>query len=98
VDGKGVTQRMRADRFGKAAAPVALLAGVRDGHRGDVTAGLIPGKEPPPGCGHAPPSAQHLQQLGREHHVTIFLALALFDPDDHPLAVDVGDFEPDGLL
>jgi hypothetical protein len=86
---------MGADRFGQAAAPVGLLAGVRDGHRGNVTAGLIPGKEPALGSGHALPSAQHVQQLGREHHVAIFLAL--FDSDDHPLAVDVGDFEPDGL-
>jgi hypothetical protein len=77
VDGKGVPKRMRADRFGQAAAPVGLLAGVRDRHRGDVTAGSIARKEPPPRFGHAPPSAQHLPQLGREHHVAIFLALCV---------------------
>jgi hypothetical protein len=31
---------------------------------------------------------QHLQQLGRQHHVAVLPALALLDPDDHPLLVD----------
>src|ERR1051326_3406545 len=30
-------------------------------------------------------------------HVAILVALALLDPDDHPLAVDVGDLERDHL-
>jgi hypothetical protein len=34
-------------------------------------------EEPALGSGHAPPSAQNVQQLGREHHVTVFLALCV---------------------
>jgi len=31
----------------------------------------------------------------RQHHVTVLAAFALFDADDHALAVDVGDLERD---
>ena len=87
--------RNRLADTGKAAR---LLAGMLDGVLADVagrecrlgTASLGP-------C-HAPPvAAQRLQQLGREHDVAIFLSLALFDTDDHALAVDVGGLQADGL-
>ena len=44
-----------------------------------------------------PPGAQHLEQLGREHHVAVLLPLALLDAEHHPLAVDGGHGEMDGL-
>src|SRR3954447_19079241 len=45
-----------------------------------------------------PPGAQQIEQVWGEHDVTVLAALALFDPDDHPLAVDVGDLERDDLV
>src|SRR5271168_4707605 len=38
-------------------------------------------------CG-LPVGTQNLQELRRQHHVPILAALALIDPDDHPLAID----------
>src|SRR5665647_2282374 len=35
--------------------------------------------------------------MRRKHHVAVFVALALFDPDHHPLAVDVGYLQRDHL-
>src|SRR6516225_3550392 len=41
----------------------------------------------------APPFVQYLKQDGRENDVSILLALALFDPDDHPVTIDIGELE-----
>jgi len=41
----------------------------------------------------APIRAQNNEQLRRQHDVTIPAALALFDPDQHAAAVDVGDLQ-----
>ncbi len=49
------------------------------------------------GSFYSPPVAQDVQQLRREHDVAILLPFALFDPDDHPFAINVGDFQSDGL-
>ena len=38
-----------------------------------------------------PPRAQQLEQLRREHRVPVLAALALLDPDQHALGVDVAD-------
>ena len=40
-----------------------------------------------------PICAQNPQQLRREHDVAVLAALALLDPDHHPLAVNVSDLE-----
>ena len=40
-----------------------------------------------------PPLAQQGEQIRREHGVAIPAALATLDPDQHALAVDVGDLE-----
>ena len=54
-----------------------------------VTAGKQPALRP----SQPPIAAQNPQQLRREHDVTVLAALALLDPDHHPLAVDVGDLQ-----
>src|SRR6516162_6159047 len=41
----------------------------------------------------APPFMQYLKQDGRENDVSILLALALLDPDEHPVTIDVGELE-----
>jgi hypothetical protein len=40
-----------------------------------------------------PPVAQQFEQLRRQHHITIPLPFALFDPERHALTVDVGHLE-----
>ena len=45
----------------------------------------------------SPPAAQAFQQDGREHGVTILVALALLDAQHHALAVDVAHFQRDHL-
>ena len=58
---------------------------------------IASGKQPsamehPPLCaGFPPPGAQTLQQYWREHGVAVLLSFALFDPQDHALAIDVSD-------
>ena len=39
--------------------------------------------------------AHNTQELRREHDVTVLAALALLDPDYHPLAIDVGNLQED---
>src|SRR3974390_425345 len=42
---------------------------------------------------NAPPFMQYLEQDGRENDVPILLALALLDPDEHPVTIDIGELE-----
>ena len=55
------------------------------------------GKQPPLWACRVVPGAQQLEQMRRKHHVAVFVALALFDPDHHALAVDVGYLQRDHL-
>ena|SRR6516162_3360094 len=48
--------------------------------------------EPPP---LPPPLTQQFEQLRRQHGMAILAALALFDPKQHALGVDVADLESD---
>ena len=56
------------------------------------------GKEPVLGLVLVPVGTEPLQQLGRKHHLTRMPAFAFANVDDHPLAVDVGDFQIQGFL
>ena len=56
-----------------------------------------PGRATGLGFVRPPPVAQDFQQLGGEHHVPVFLSLALLHANDHALAVDVGGLQADGL-
>jgi hypothetical protein len=40
---------------------------------------------------------QHREQPRREHDEAVLVPLGLLDAQDHPLAVDVADLEPDHL-
>ena len=40
-----------------------------------------------------PVGAQHDEQLRRQHDVAVAAALALFDPDQHAAAIDIGEFQ-----
>src|SRR5947209_2971600 len=58
-----------------------------------VTAGEHPALWP----SQPPIAAENPQQLRREHDVTVLAALALLDPDHHPLTVDVGNLQQNHL-
>lgn len=88
MDGEGVPQTVRRDRFGQAGEVARFRAGMSHRIPGDRLAGTIAGEEPRLWPPHLPIVAQDLQELGRQHHVAVLLAFALLDADDHPLAVD----------
>src|SRR5271168_4223179 len=88
---------MRCNWLANAGEPTSLLAGQFDRASVDRLARHITLEEPPLRPHGSPVTAQRLQQLGREHHVAILLALALFDTDDHALTIDIGGLQADGL-
>src|SRR5512141_1601258 len=94
---ESVPQRMRSNRLTNTRESPSLLAGKFDGTSVDWLAAHITLEQPtvrPYGPKVAP---KRLQQSGRQHHVTILLAFALFDTDDHALTVDIGGLQADGF-
>src|SRR5215472_402698 len=97
--GKAVPQRMNADTLddagtprGQANDPMHLA---RTGMPPAV-AGKQPGltgRHPSLLARKAPPFAQYLEKDGRENDIPILFALALFDADDPPVAIDIGELE-----
>src|SRR3954466_6300002 len=53
----------------------------------------LTGRHPSLLARNAPPFAQYLEKDGRENDIPILLALALFDPDDHSVTIDIGELE-----
>ncbi len=97
VDGERVPERMWRNRLGEARASGGDPAGVPDRFRRDRLLRALAGKEPMPRPFDLPPGAQDLEQLRREHHVAVFLPLAVRDAQHHPFAVDGGHREAGGL-
>src|SRR5712692_8253804 len=97
MDGEGVAHRMRADGLANARKPPGLLTGQSDGASTDRLARDIPFEQPALRSHCTPVRAQCLQQLDREHHVSILLSLPLLDADHHALAVDIGGLQVDRL-
>ena len=62
-----------------------------------MIAGLPAGKQPQAGPRSLPIGAQNVEQTRRQHRVAILGALAAFDVDQHPLAVDRGDLQAANL-
>src|ERR1700753_1976521 len=99
MGGEAVAQRMNADTLGDAGTPRCQandpmqLAG---SHVSPAVAGKQRGltvRDPALLARNAPPFMQYLEQDGRENDVAILLALALLDPDDHPVTIDIGELE-----
>src|SRR5271155_594311 len=99
MGGEAVPQRMNADTLGDAGTPrcqtndpmqlartrmLPAVAGKQPG---------LTGRHPALLARNAPPFVQYIEQDGRENDVPILLALALLDPDDHPVTIDVGELE-----
>src|SRR5208282_325688 len=88
MHGESVPERMWRDRFGKAREGVRRLTGHFDRGAGDRLPRGAAREQTPSRPYSVPVVAQHLQQLGREHHIAVLPPLALVDMDDHPLPVD----------
>jgi hypothetical protein len=71
-------------------------SGVQNG-RLERSLAIATGKQPARRSSESPIGPKDLQKLRREHHVTIPAALTLFDPDHHPLAIDISDLEENDL-
>ena len=97
MDGKGMPERMRGDRFRDTADTAGFLACVFDRGGGDVIARDGTWKQPVPRFSLLPPIPHNLKQSSRKHDVPVFVALALFDANDHPPAIDVGGSQANGF-
>lgn len=65
------------------------------GFDGHVPRFVAPEKQPPAGSACFPICSQNFQHGFSEDRVSIFLALALFDPDHHSVAFDMLGFQSD---
>ena len=93
VNGERVAERVRRHGF---AQPTAIPGEATRPLDGGLLHRLlgIPSREEPPGRPlDPPPRPQLLEQRWREHDVAVTSALPLYDMQDHPVAVDVGDPE-----
>src|SRR5215469_1327571 len=92
-------QRVNADTFGNAGTPCCQANDPVELTRTGMllaVAGKQPeltGRHPSLLARYAPPFAQQLEKVGRENDIPILLALPLFDPDDHPATIDIGELE-----
>src|SRR5215467_7902342 len=99
MGGEAVSQRMNADTLGDAGTPrcqandpmqlactrmLPAVAGKQPG---------LSGRHPALLACNTPPFVQYLEQDGRENDVPILLALALLDPDEHPVTINIGELE-----
>src|SRR6266700_5737393 len=94
---KAVTKGVRGHRLadlGQLGRGIAGAPELACRHRVDR---VHSGKQPPLWTCRLVPGTQQFQQMRRQHHVTVLVALALFDPDHHALAVDVGYLQCDHL-
>src|SRR5215472_6529342 len=97
--GKAVPQRMNADALGNAGTPCCQANDpmhLARTHVPPAVAGKQPGligRHPSLLARNAPPFAQYLEKDGRENDVAILFALALFDPDDPPITIDIGELQ-----
>src|SRR4051795_6816640 len=88
---EAVPQRMNADALGDAGTPRCQANDPMQLARARMlpaVAGKQPGltgRHPALLARNAPPFVQYLEQDGRENDVPILLALALLDPDEHPV-------------
>ena len=83
-----VPQRMRSDEFRETGQTMCFLAGCLYGVLRDRPVVMNAWEQPFLRPSGFPVVAQNLQQHGREHHISIFAALALHDANDHPGTVN----------
>src|SRR5882757_2061000 len=94
---KAVTKGVRGHRLADLGHLGRGIAGAPELARRHRVDRVHSGKQPPLWACRVVPGAQQLEQMRRKHHVAVLVALALFDPDHHALAVDVGYLQRDHL-
>src|SRR3974390_954257 len=94
---KRVTQGMRRDRLGEASASMRFLACVFDRLSADRVTWKAAREQPFLWMRGAPIAAQDVEQLRRQHDVTILAAFALLDANHHSSAVDSCRLEANGF-
>src|SRR5215470_7006589 len=92
MGGEAVSQRMNADTLGDAGTPRCQANDPMQLARTRMLP-AVAGRQPALLARNAPPFVQYLEQDGRENDVPILLALALLDPDEHPVTIDIGELE-----
>jgi hypothetical protein len=97
MGGEAVPQGMHRHRLGDFGPPRRDPAGFLQRGDADWLARLSAGKQPSGRPRQAPIGAQDLQQLRRQHDVTVLAALAVLDPDQHPATVDRANGQPRNL-
>jgi hypothetical protein len=86
---------MRRDPGAKPGNVSGHVTGAVELPRRDRQDRITPWEQPALRPALPPPRAHHVQQLRREHRVTVLAALALLDPDQQAQAVDIGDLQGD---
>ena len=94
MGGEAVAQRMDGDRLAELRRRPSVSARPLQHARVERPALVLARKQPMRRPGFPPIGAQHDEQLRRQHDVAVPTALALFDPDQHAAAIDIGDFQP----
>ncbi len=97
VDRKSVPKRVRRDWLGDSGAPASCFACHLHSPPGHRVARMVAREQPFLRPRNPPIGAQAVQQFGRQHHVAVFLALALLHADDHAPAIDRGGLQVDRL-
>src|ERR1700740_394045 len=96
---EAVAQRVRSDPLGDLRRLCRIDDNAMELPGADRLHGVLSREQPTVTMHHAPlvsdlpPLAQQDQQICREYGIAIPAALAMLDPDQHALAVDIGDLE-----
>ena len=90
MNGVGVPQRVGTCGLRQAGTFAGASHGIGHGVAGQRLVGNLTREHPWLGAHSAPITAQQFQQLGGQLDVAILPALALLNPNHHPLAVNVG--------
>src|SRR5215467_4764360 len=79
---------MRCNEFGECRQMMCLLARILNRGPGDRLPRNTSGEQPFLWTRRLPVAAQYIQQLGRQHHVSVFTAFAQLNANYHSSAVD----------
>ena len=97
MGGKGVAQGMSGDALAQAAGVAGALDRFLQTLQAEGSIGESAGKEPRGGVGNFPVAAQQDQEFGRQHEVTILVALALPDANGLAARINVTPLEMKGF-
>src|SRR3954447_18909951 len=93
VSCEAVAQRVRRDPLGDPGAVGGGMDRPVELTRGERVERVLSGEQPDLGPGDPPPVPQELEELRREHRKAVLASLALLDPEQHALGIDVADLE-----